>query len=192
MSEFANRFKKFHVNQQINNELTDMYDKSKNHKAALVYKKYSIPKRELLKANFAKEWLLIKRNAFIYVFKAVQIFIVALISATMFLRTEMNTRNEQDGGLYVGALLFALISNTFNGFSELAFTIIRLPVFYKQRDFLFHPPWTFALPTFVLRLPIGVLESFIWTITTYYTTGYAPEASRYSLRFPFLYIPPHS
>ncbi|KAL3834929.1 hypothetical protein ACJIZ3_009665 [Penstemon smallii] len=179
VSEFATKFKSFHVGIQLENELSNNYDKTRSHEAALVFKKYSIPKRELLKANFDKEWLLIKRNAFIYVFKTVQIFIVAIITATMFLRTELNTRNEQDGGIYIGALLFAMICNTFNGYSEIALTILRLPVFYKHRDLLFYPAWAFTLPTFLLRIPISLFETAVWMLTTYYTIGFAPEPSRF-------------
>lgn len=178
VNEFAKRFKRFHVGLRLENELSVPYDKARSHKAALVFKKYSVPKSELLKANFDKEWLLIKRNSFVYVFKTVQIFIVAIITSTLFLRTHMHTRNEQDGALYIGALLFSIICNTFNGFAELSLTIQRLPVFYKQRDLLFHPPWAFTLPTFLLRIPISVFEAIVWMVTTYYTIGFAPEPSR--------------
>ncbi|CAI9105088.1 OLC1v1003939C2 [Oldenlandia corymbosa var. corymbosa] len=179
VSEFAMRYKNFHVGQQIENELSVPYDKARSHKAALVFKKYTVPMRELAKANFDKEWLLIERNAFIYVFKTIQIILVALIVATVFLRVKMHTRNEDDGSLYVGALLFGLIVNVFNGFAELSLTIQRLPVFYKQRDLLFHPPWTFTLPTLLLRIPISIVESLAWVLVTYYTIGFAPEASRF-------------
>lgn len=163
---------------RLENELSVPFDKSQGHGAALVYKKYSVPKMELLKASFDKEWLLIKRNSFVYVFKTVQLIVVALIASTVFLRTEMHNRNEEDGAIYVGALLFGLISNMFNGFAELAMTIQRLPVFYKQRDLLFHPAWTYTLPTVLLRIPISVFETLVWMVMTYYTIGYAPEASR--------------
>ncbi|KAK6153661.1 hypothetical protein DH2020_013300 [Rehmannia glutinosa] len=179
VGEFAKRFARFHIGLRLENELSVPYDKSRSHKAALVFKKYSMPKRELLKANFDKEWLLIKRNSFVYIFKTVQLFIVAIITSTLFLRTQMHTRNEQDGAVYIGALLFCMISNNFNGFSELALTIQRLPVFYKQRDLLFHPPWAFTLPTFLLRIPISAFETIVWMVTTYYTIGFAPEPSRF-------------
>ncbi|CAI9114209.1 OLC1v1014873C1 [Oldenlandia corymbosa var. corymbosa] len=179
VSEFAMRYKNFHVGQQIESELSVPYDKARSHKAALVFKKYTVPMRELVKANFDKEWLLIKRNAFIYVFKTIQIIISALIAATVYLRVKMHTRNEDDGSLYVGALLFGMVVNMFNGFAELSLTIQRLPVFYKQRDLLFHPPWTFTLPTFLLRIPISIMESLAWVLVTYYTIGFAPEASRF-------------
>lgn len=73
VSEFAQRFKRFHVGLRLENDLSVPFNKSQNHRAALIFNKYSVPKWELLKANFAKEWLLIKRNSFIYVFKTVQV-----------------------------------------------------------------------------------------------------------------------
>ena len=47
------------------------------------------------------------------------------------------------------------------------FTIDRMPVFFKQRDNLFFPAWAFVVPTSLVRLPIGVLESLIWSIITW-------------------------
>lgn len=188
MKEFARRFKSFHVGLRIESELSVPYDKSRNHKAALVFNKYTVPIKELLKANFDKEWLLIKRNSFVYIFKTVQIIIIAIIASTVFFRTRLHTRNEDDAAIYIGALLFAMIINMFNGFSELAMTIQRLPVFYKQRDLLFHPPWAFTLPTFLLRIPISVFESTVWMIITYYTMGFAPEASRFFKQFLVVFL----
>ncbi|KAF5932026.1 hypothetical protein HYC85_028197 [Camellia sinensis] len=179
VTEFANRFKRFHVDLRLASELSVLYNKAETHQAALVYKKYTAPKRELLKASFDKKWMLIKRNSFFYVFKTVQIIIVAIIASTVFQRTKMHTRNEEDRAVYVGALLFTMIINMFNGFAELSLTIQRLPVFYKQRDLLFHPPSAFTLLTFLLRVPISVVESIVWTVLSYYTIGFAPEASRF-------------
>jgi len=102
---------------------------------------------------------------------------MAIIASTVFLRTEMHTRNEEDGAVYIGALIFTMIINMFNGFAELPLTMQRLPIFFKHRDLLFHPTWTFTLPNFLLRVPISMLESIVWTIMTYYTIGFAPEAS---------------
>ncbi|MBA0761218.1 hypothetical protein Gotri_023896 [Gossypium trilobum] len=188
VSEFANRFKRFHVGMRLDNELSNPFDKSKGHIAALAFQKYSVSKMELLKACWDKEWLLIKRNSFIYVFKTVQIIIMAVVASTVFLQTELNTRSEQDGAIYVGALLFAMIINMFNGFSELSVMITRLPVFYKQRDLLFHPAWTFTLPSFLLKVPISALESVVWMAVTYYTMGFAPEASRFFKHFLLVFL----
>lgn len=178
VSEFAEKFKHFDVGMKLEGELSVPYDKGLSQKTALVYDKYSVPKRVLLKANFDKEWLLTKRNSFFYIFKTVQIIVVAMIASTVFLRTKLHTRNEDDGIVYIGALVFGMIINTFNGYVEISLTIQRLPVFYKHRDLLFHPPWAFVVPNFLLRIPISMFESIVWMVTTYYTIGFAPEASR--------------
>ncbi|XP_008791552.1 ABC transporter G family member 42-like [Phoenix dactylifera] len=179
VSEFAQRFRRFHVGLRLENELSVPFDKTRSHKAALVFDKNAVPATELLKASFAKEWLLIKRNSFVYIFKTVQIIITALIASTVFLRTRMHTDTEEDGTVYIGALLFGMIVNMFNGFAELSIAISRLQVFYKQRDLLFHPAWVFTLPNFLLRIPISIVESVVWVVMTYYTIGFAPEASRF-------------
>ncbi|KAM0890718.1 hypothetical protein ACQ4PT_026875 [Festuca glaucescens] len=179
VSEFAQRFKRFHVGLQLENHLSVPFDKNRSHQAALVFSKHSVSTRELLKASFDKEWLLIKRNSFVYIFKTIQLIIVALIASTVFLRTQMHTRNLDDGFVYIGALLFTLIVNMFNGFAELSLTITRLPVFYKHRDLLFYPAWIFTLPNVVLRIPFSIIESVVWVVITYYTMGFAPEADRF-------------
>ncbi|KAJ1435977.1 P-loop containing nucleoside triphosphate hydrolase [Sesbania bispinosa] len=94
-------------------------------------------------------------------------------------KTEMKHGHLEDGGKYYGAPFFSLINVMFNGVAELAMTIDRLPVFFKQRDFLFYPSWASALPIWVLRIPLSLLESGIWIILTYYTIGFAPSASRF-------------
>lgn len=73
VSEFAQLFRRFHVGQRLENELSSPYDKSHSHRAALVFDKNPVGYPELLKASFAKEWLLIKRNSFVYIIKTVQV-----------------------------------------------------------------------------------------------------------------------
>ncbi|XP_078431904.1 pleiotropic drug resistance 1 [Wolffia australiana] len=188
VGEFASMFERFHVGLRLKDDLSKPYDKQLSHPAALVFSKKAVPYRELLEASFAKEWLLIKRNSFVYVFKTVQMVIVALITSTVFLRTRMHTRNQADGSYFIGALLFAMVHNLFNGFAELAITLQRLPVLYKHRDLLFYPTWTFTLPNFILRIPISILETFVWIIITYYTIGFAPEASRFFKQFLLIFL----
>lgn len=177
-SEFAEAFYSFHIGEQLASDLTVPYIKSENPPAALPTKKYGISNMELFKACFAREWLLMKRNSFIHIFKITQITIMALIAMTVFLRTEMPSGTLADGGKYFGALFFSLVNVMFNGMAELAMTVMRMPVFFKQRDFLFYPAWAFALPISILKIPVSLMESAIWIILTYYTIGFAPGASR--------------
>jgi len=178
VSEFVDFFHSFHIGEEIAAELKVPYNKSQTHPAALVKEKYGISKWELFKACFSKEWLLMKRNAFVYVFKTAQIAIMAIITFTVFFRTKMPVGTVQDGQKFYGALFFTLINVMFNGLAEVYMTVARLPVFHKQRDFLFYPSWAFGLPIWILRIPISFLESAIWIILTYFTIGFAPSASR--------------
>ncbi|XP_047307747.1 ABC transporter G family member 39-like [Impatiens glandulifera] len=183
ISEFVDGFNGFHIGQQLADELSLPYDKSKAHPAALVKEKYGLSNKEIFKACFDREWLLMKRNSFIYIFKTIQITIMSLICMTVFWRSTMPYGSLKDGGKYFGALFFGLINVMFNGMTELGMTVFRLPVFHKQRDFLFFPSWAFALPIWILRIPVSFTESLIWIVLTYYTIGFAPAASRFFRQF---------
>ncbi|XP_035539394.1 pleiotropic drug resistance protein 1-like isoform X1 [Juglans regia] len=176
--EFAEAFQSFHVGRRIGDELSTPYDKTKSHPAALTTKKYGVSKKELLKASFSREYLLMKRNSFVYVFKLTQLFIMGLISMTLFLRTKMPREDASDGGIYTGALFFSVIMIMFNGMAELSMTIIKLPVFYKQRDLLFYPSWVYAIPQWILKIPITFLEVAVWVFMTYYVIGFDPNVGR--------------
>ncbi|KAL3687135.1 hypothetical protein R1sor_013444 [Riccia sorocarpa] len=188
VTEFAEIFKaKFHVGVNLHKELETPFDKSKSHEAALIKDKYSVAKMELLKINFEKEWLLLKRNAFVSIFRVVQLSIVALVGMSAFFRTEMHRDSFADAQLYAGAIFFGVIMVMFNGYVELSLTIARLPVFFKQRDLLFLPAWAFTIPKSVLTIPVSFYESLIWCVLTYYTIGFAPAASRFFKLFFLLF-----
>ncbi|KAK9986056.1 hypothetical protein SO802_031007 [Lithocarpus litseifolius] len=104
--------------------------------------------------------------------------IVALIASTLFLRTNMHRNSVEDGGIYAGALFFSVIITLFNGMAELSMTIARLPVFYKQRDLLFYPPCAYALPAWILKIPISCIEAAVWVFITYYIIGFDPNVGR--------------
>ncbi|KAJ7527147.1 hypothetical protein O6H91_16G039300 [Diphasiastrum complanatum] len=188
VDEFARAFSEYHVGHSLKEELAVPYDKSKSHPAALVMEKYALSNLNLFKACFAREWTLMKRNSFIYVFKTIQLSTMATITMTVFLRTTMHQRNVADGNLYMGALFYGLIVVMFNGIAELSLTVFRLPVFYKHRDLLFFPPWAFSLPTWILRVPLSFMESFIWVFLTYWVIGFDPEAGRFFRQFMLLFF----
>ncbi|KAI3792019.1 hypothetical protein L2E82_05888 [Cichorium intybus] len=177
--EFAEAFQLFHVGRRLGDELSTLFDRTKSHPAALTTKKFGVSKKELLKACISREYLLMKRNSFVYIFKMTQLIFMATITLTLFLRTEMPKDTLVDGTIFMGALFFTLVMITFNGFSELALSIMKLPVFYKQRDLLFFPAWAYSLPTWVLKIPVTVVEVATWVIMTYYVIGFDPDAGRF-------------
>ncbi|XVE88986.1 hypothetical protein DITRI_Ditri19aG0113900 [Diplodiscus trichospermus] len=176
--EFAEAFQSFHVGMKLGDELGTPFEKRKSHPAALTTQTYGVGKRELLEACISREFLLMKRNSFVYIFKFMQLTVMAFITMTVFLRTEMNRDSVADGQTYMGALFFGLIMVMFNGIAELSMTIVKLPVFYKQRDFLFFPAWAYALPTWILKIPVTFVEVSIWVFLTYYVIGFDPNVER--------------
>ncbi|XP_010249928.1 PREDICTED: ABC transporter G family member 39-like [Nelumbo nucifera] len=178
VKEFADAFQSFHVGRKLGDELSVSFDRRKSHPAALTTSKYGISKKELLKACFSREWLLMKRNSFVYIFKMMQLIVVGLIAMTVLLRTKMKHGTIDDGNVYMGALFFALVTLMFNGFAEISMTVAKLPVFYKQRDLRFYPSWAYALPTWILKIPISFVEVAIWVAMTYYVIGFDPNIQR--------------
>ncbi|XP_065849475.1 pleiotropic drug resistance protein 1-like [Euphorbia lathyris] len=186
VKEFAEAFQSFHIGKRLGDELATPFDESKSHPAALTTNKYGISKKELLKACISRELLLMKRNSFVYIFKIVQIIILALISISVFPRTKMHHDTLTDAATYLGALFFSIVTLMFNGFTELALSIMKLPVFYKQRDLLFFPSWAYALPTWILKIPISCVEVAIWVIITYYVIGFDPNIERFFKQYMLL------
>ncbi|XP_023526225.1 pleiotropic drug resistance protein 1-like isoform X1 [Cucurbita pepo subsp. pepo] len=187
-SEFCEAFQSFHVGRELGDELAIPFDKSKSHRAALTTHKYGVGKRQLLKACFSREILLMKRNSFVYIFKLFQLFVMALVTMSVFLRTEMHHDTIVDGGIYTGALFFSVIMVMFNGLSELSLTIIKLPTFYKQRDLLFYPSWAYSLPNWILKIPFTFIEVALWVGITYYGIGFDPNIERFFKQFLLLLL----
>lgn len=103
---------------------------------------------------------------------------MGIITMTLFFRTNMHRDSTTDGGIYLGALFFSIVMLMFNGFSELGLTIMKLPVFFKQRDYLFYPAWAYALPSWILKIPISFVEVGVWVFINYYVIGFDPSAAR--------------
>ncbi|KAL3321596.1 hypothetical protein AABB24_039287 [Solanum stoloniferum] len=186
--EFSEAYQAFHVGRKLEEDLAVSYDKRKSHPAALTTEKYGIGKKQLFEVCKEREYLLMKRNSFVYIFKFCQLFIMALISMTIFFRTEMKHDTMDDGGIYAGALFFVIIMNMFNGMSELGMIIYKLPVFFKQRDLLFFPAWAYAIPSWILKIPVTFVETALWVFLTYYVMGFDPHPSRLFKQFLLLII----
>ncbi|OEL30546.1 ABC transporter G family member 36 [Dichanthelium oligosanthes] len=186
VKEFASAFKSFHTGRAIENELAVPFDKSKSHPAALTTTRYGVSGKELLKANIDREILLMKRNSFVYMFRTFQLMLMSIIAMTLFFRTKMKHDTVTDGGLYMGALFFGVLMIMFNGFSELALTVFKLPVFFKQRDLLFFPAWSYTIPSWILKIPITFIEVGGYVFLTYYVIGFDPNVGRFFKQYLLL------
>lgn len=103
---------------------------------------------------------------------------MAFVTMTLFLRTTMHHNSVTEGRLYMGALFFSVMRVTFTELSEVSMTILKLPVFFKQRDLLFYPAWLYAIPKWITKIPISMAEVAIWVFMTYYVIGYDPSVGR--------------
>ncbi|KAK7336925.1 hypothetical protein VNO77_17478 [Canavalia gladiata] len=186
--EFFESHRLFHVGRSLGEELATEFDKSKSHPAALTTKNYGVGKWELLKACLSREYLLMKRNSFVYTFKLCQLAVMAIVAMTIFLRTEMRRDSVIDGGIYVGALFYAVVVIMFNGLAELSMVVTRLPVFYKQRNNMFYPSWAFALPAWILKIPMTFVEVGVWVCLTYYVIGFDPHIGRFFRQYLLLVL----
>ncbi|KAK3161259.1 hypothetical protein QOZ80_1BG0074790 [Eleusine coracana subsp. coracana] len=186
VKEFVTAFKSFHTGRAIANELAVPFDKSKSHPAALTTTRYGVSGKELLKANIDREILLMKRNSFVYMFRTFQLMLMSVISMTLFFRTKMKRDSVTDGGIYIGALFFGVLMIMFNGFSEMALTVFKLPVFFKQRDLLFFPAWSYTIPSWILKIPITFIEVGGYTFLTYYVIGFDPNVGRFLKQYLLL------
>ncbi|XP_039161831.1 pleiotropic drug resistance protein 3 isoform X2 [Eucalyptus grandis] len=175
---FWNKFKESNCGMKLDQELSDAFDRSKSHKNALSFNVYSLSRWELLGACMTRELLLMRRNSFIYVFKLVQLIFIASITMTVFLRSQM-VIDVFHANYYMGSLFYALVILLMDGIPELVMTVLRLAAFYKQKELYFYPAWAYAIPASILKLPLSLLESVVWTSLTYYVIGYTPEIGRF-------------
>lgn len=173
----STRFKESYLGKEVNENISKPFMRSKCHEKAISFHVYSLSKWDLFRACMSREILLTKRNSFVYIFKTVQLLVIAVITMTVFLRTRLKP-DVIDANYYLGSLFYALVILLVDGFPESAMTVARLSVFYKQRDMYFYPAWAYAIPASILKIPLSMLEATIWTCLTYYVIGYSPEPGR--------------
>ena len=66
-----------------------------------------------------------------------------------------------------------------------------MDVFFKQRDDMFFPTWAFVVPTTMLRFPVSLVESGIFTALTYYSVGLASNPDRSAPHLTLTYHQSH-
>ncbi|KAG6389549.1 hypothetical protein SASPL_151020 [Salvia splendens] len=164
-AKFVDGFQSFHVGNLLAQELAVTFDKNCSHPAALSTKTYGISRRKLLRISLSWQVLLLKRNSPVFIFKLIQLLLIILMMMSVFFRTTLHHNTLDDGGIYLGALYFAIVMILFNGFMEVPMLIAKLPVLYKQRDLYFYP-------------------------LTYYAIGFDPQITRCIFQF-LLYFTLH-
>ncbi|KAF6262511.1 ATP-binding cassette transporter [Scenedesmus sp. NREL 46B-D3] len=152
----------------------------------LVRDKYALSGSGSWKACLRRDWILMKRNSFLYIFKSAQAIIVAFITGTLFLKDRMSTSTVQGGTLYLGLIFFSIVEIMFSSYAEQTLMIASLHVFFKQRAAQFFPAWAFCAPTTLLRVPFSFIEGGGWALVVYFLSGMAMDAGRFFVFFGYL------
>ncbi|MBA0666330.1 hypothetical protein Goklo_002752, partial [Gossypium klotzschianum] len=179
---FSEKFRASPLRKRIEEDLSEPYDKSQCHKNALSFNFYSVSRWEIFRACMSREVLLMRRNKYLYIFKFTQVVIIAIVTMTSFLKSGMDI-DALHANYYLGAIFYALLILVLDEFSELAVTVSRLSSFYKQKTLGFYPPWAFAIPCIILKIPVSFFQSLVWTSLTYYVIGYSPQVWRFFRQF---------
>ncbi|GJX49894.1 ABC transporter G family member 31 [Tanacetum coccineum] len=179
VSKISEAYENSIYGRSLKSSLSVPFDKSKSQVSALRKRQYGVSKWKIFQACFSREYLLIKRHSFLYIFKTIQVAFVGFVTCTLFLRTRLHPTDVVDGSLYLACLFFALVHMMFNGFSELPLMIFRLPIFYKQRDNNFYPAWAWSVSSWILRVPYSLVEAVVWSVIVYYSVGFSPSAGRF-------------
>ncbi|VAI43433.1 unnamed protein product [Triticum turgidum subsp. durum] len=103
---------------------------------------------------------------------------IAFIALTIFWKSNMHRDSLTDGGLYLGVLFFFVGETMFSNLGDLGGTIMKLPLFFKERD-VFYPAWAYTLPQWILKIPITLVEITILVSMTYYAVGFDPNIGRF-------------
>ncbi|KAM0969496.1 hypothetical protein ACFX13_018009 [Malus domestica] len=187
-AKFVDAYRLFQAGKTLSEELEVPFDKRYNHPAALATFLYGMKRCELLKTSFNWQLLLMKRNAFIYAFKFIQLLLVAMVTMSVFFRSTLHHNTIDDGGLYLGALYFSMVIILFNGFMEVSMLVAKLPVLYKHRDLHFYPSWVYTIPSWALSVPNSFIESGLWVAITYYVIGFDPSITRFCGQFLIYFL----
>nr|VDD05757.1 unnamed protein product [Brassica oleracea] len=158
---FSKRFKDLETGRKLEEALSKPYDRSETHNDSLSFNAYSLPNWELFRACLSREFLLMKRNYFVYLFDTFLLLLSAILTMTVFIRTRMGV-DIVHGNSYMSCLFFATVVLLVNGAPELNMTVERLAVFYKHKQLCFYPAWAYAIPATVLKVPLSFFQSLVY------------------------------
>ncbi|XP_057537682.1 ABC transporter G family member 39-like [Amaranthus tricolor] len=177
--QFADKFKEFHIGIALQTELNVPFDKSRSHPFALTKTKFGTNKMVILKACVSREFLLMKRNFLVFCFKLLQLGVLGLVVASAFCEDKKHDDRIEDGTVQMGALFILLVTIILSGLAVIPMTINKLPVYYKQKNFLFYPSWAYSFPSLIPGMIFSMIEVLILVLTTYFIIGFDPNFFRF-------------
>ncbi|KAK9815874.1 hypothetical protein WJX72_011087 [[Myrmecia] bisecta] len=159
--------------------LQQPYDKSRSHPLALAKTRYAISGYDALKANIWRHRILQKGDITIIGYRVIQGVAMGFIVGTCFF--QRGSQSVNDGVQVLGVLYYSCMYMILDSVPEVAITLERKDVFYKQRNIFMFPAWSYAVPLTLMDLPILLLEVLPYTILVYWIAGFAATAGQFFL-----------
>ncbi len=123
-----------------------------------------------LKLNVVRQMKILMRDETFLAARIGQVLIVGAIAGSLFsniAKTDVATMN----GFLFNTLLFSALGSV----ALLPILYAQKAVFYKMKDELFCPTWTFTLSQVVSLIPLQIIETILYTTIVYWAAGLSEE-----------------
>ncbi|CAI5489216.1 unnamed protein product, partial [Closterium sp. Naga37s-1] len=122
---------------------------------ALAQRRFVLHPLATLTIVAGREWLVMRRNLFLYIVQTMQILPIAIVTMSVFWRSQLSI-TLLDSNFYLGAIFFGIVTMLSSSIIELTLLTARLPIFFLQRDNLLFPAWAWSAPMALLSLPVSL------------------------------------
>jgi len=123
-----------------------------------------------LKLNVIRQAKILLRDETFLGARVGQVLLVGAIAGSLFSNIATDDVSTMNGFLF-NTLLFSALGS----FALLPILFAQKAVFYKMKDELFFPTWTFALSQTLSLIPLQLLESILYTTIVYWSAGLSDE-----------------
>jgi ABC-type multidrug transport system permease subunit len=120
--------------------------------------------------NWKRQAAIFRRDNTFAIARVFQVFLVGAIAGSLFSNIEPRNVSTMNGFLFNTVLFTALGS-----FALLPLVFAQKAVFYKQKDSLFYPTFSFTLAQTITLIPLAIIESVFYITIVYWSAGLAND-----------------
>jgi ABC-type Mn2+/Zn2+ transport system ATPase subunit/ABC-type multidrug transport system permease subunit len=145
-----------------------------------LYKKaYASKPYQLALAVYRRQRALVKGQRGFFIARMLQALIMGALRGSMFWQIPLTAAG---GRLILSCNTTTVVFLSMLSSTQVAIVFNYKPVFIKQRNDFFYPPWSFALALFLTQIFQSLMEAAIYSIAIYFMAGFTYSAS-YFFRF---------
>ncbi len=123
-----------------------------------------------LHLNVGRQMKILIRDATFVKARIIQILVVGAIAGSLFSNIDTENVTTMNGFLY-NTVLFAALGF----FALLPILYAQKAIFYKMKDELFFPTWTYTLSQTLSLIPLQIVETILYTTIVYWSAGLSDE-----------------